>query len=116
MSTATCLRLDQFALMNWIDFENMKPDDSLVKRATTYKAMESASNLRKAIKDLSKGLDEWRNLFKKSGAIEPAHLQAISAFMRRMLGEGLIYKSVSESTAQGRKRFRLPDNSGLGFM
>jgi len=85
-----CLFLDSYSLMNWLGFEGLEPDDSFVRRSLTAQALKS--DPRKANDDLAKGVEEWRNLLQKSGALEPDHLRSASAYMRRKLGEGLLFK------------------------
>ena len=84
------LTADSFSLMNWLRFEGLEPDDSFLRRALTVQAIQS--DPRKAADELAKGLEGWRDLLRKSGALEPDHLRSASAYMRRKLGEGLFYK------------------------
>jgi hypothetical protein len=79
------LMLDCYTLMNWLRFEGLEPDDSFLKRAQKY-------DPGKAVNEAVKGFKEWRKALKISGALEPDHLRSASAFIRRSLGEGLLYK------------------------
>jgi hypothetical protein len=84
------LTADCYSLMNWLRFEGLEPDDSFLRRALTMQAIKN--DPRKAADELAKGLEGWRDLLRKSGALEPDHLRSASAYMRRKLGEGLFYK------------------------
>jgi hypothetical protein len=93
LAQIACLRFDQFTLTNWLQFEGLAFSDTPEKSAAKLRALQSPADLPKALNNLSKGLTEWRELLKKPGASESDHLLSVSPYMRRMLGEDLIFKN-----------------------
>ena len=85
------LYLDTFALMNWLSYEGLEPDDAFLRRASLTR-VAPGSDLRKTMDDTAKGLEEWRHLLKETGALESEHMRSASAYIRRKLGEGMLYK------------------------
>ncbi|MEJ2109547.1 MAG: carboxypeptidase regulatory-like domain-containing protein [Acidobacteriota bacterium] len=97
-SRVVCLRLHEFTLRNRLQFEGLVPDDSAVRRASVeLNRVKNPDDLPGAIKKLSKEFDKWSEMLKEAGALDPDHMESASAYLRRMLGEGLIYKTTVNS-------------------
>lgn len=98
VSQMASLPLHEYTLRNWLQFEGLTPDDSEVWRAyVEMNRLKNPKDLPKAIQKLSRELDEWSELLTKAGALNPKHKESVSTYLRRMFGEGLIFKTTPSS-------------------